>query len=472
MFKSVFSRLFWTNVAIILIVITFASATTAVFLDNYISNRQYNTVVRTSKTIEYLTVAMQIENSDFRTTQIYNNTLAMWGDFIDSDITVINNSGEVIASTAGIKRVPAKYIKGVLENETIREKGTFGNYYEKKAFIVGVPLKYSGSIAGGMFFVSKTHAMTEDVLELLLIFLLSCSIAVLISFAIVYWQAKRITAPIKDINKAVREIASGNFSKRLPIRAADETGQLVSSFNYMADSLEDLETMRTTFISDVSHELRTPMTSISGFVGGILDGTIPPEKERDYLTIVYNESKRLTKLTNDMLEMSKMSSSEYKLDISAFDVNELIRICIIQLGQKIDSKTLELEVEFEKDSMAVLADKDAIQRVIINILDNAIKFSYENTKIIVASGEKNGKAYVSIGNFGLGIEPENMKNIFDRFYKTDKSRTNDKSGAGIGLSLVKNIISLHKQKIWAECIDAKEGSSAKFTKFTFTLELS
>ena len=267
------------------------------------------------------------------------------------------------------------------------------------------------------------------------------------------------------------DIASGDFSKRITANR-DEIGQLASSFNYMADSLERHEKTRTSFISDISHELRTPMTSISGFVGGILDGTIPEEKRDEYLQIVYDESIRLTKLANDMLEMTKMQSHEYKLDISEFDINELVRICIIQLEQKIDSKNLEIEAEFENDKMMVLADKDAIKRVIINILDNAVKFSYNNTKIKIQTKNIKRHAYVAIGNFGAGMSTEEMQNVFDRFYKTDKSRSEDKKGVGLGMSFAKNIINLHKQKIWVESIDAKEDTSVKYTQFTFTLELS
>jgi len=187
--------------------------------------------------------------------------------------------------------------------------------------------------------------------------------------------------------------------------------------------------------------------------------------------LVYDESIRLAKLTNDMLEMSKMSSSKYKPDISEFEINELIRRCIIQLEKQISDKNLELEVNFDAEAIRVLGDKDAIQRVIINILDNAVKFSFENTKIIISTWFKDKKAYVSIGNFGTGINNEDIKHIFDRFYKTDKSRTSDKKGAGLGLSMVKNIISLHKQQIWVDSSETKSGTGVKFTKFTFTLQL-
>jgi signal transduction histidine kinase len=288
----------------------------------------------------------------------------------------------------------------------------------------------------------------------------------------VYSQSKRISKPIGAINKAVSNIASGKYEQRVAVRSKDEIGQLASNFNFMADSIEKLESTRSEFISDVAHELRTPMTSISGFVEGVLDGTIPPERRDEYLKIVLDESKRLTKMVNDMLEMSKMSSSEYKLDITEFDLNELTRICIIGLGGRIDEKNLEMNVNFEKDTLRVLADKDAINRVVINLLDNAIKFSYPNTTIRIRTWIEGGKAKFCIGNFGDGIDSEDLSNVFSRFYKTDKSRVNEKSGAGLGLSFVKNILTLHKQSVWVESLDTKKGSDAKYTKFTFTLELA
>ena len=240
----------------------------------------------------------------------------------------------------------------------------------------------------------------------------------------------------------------------------------------MADSLEQLEKMRAGFVSDVSHELKTPMTSISGFIQGILDGTIPKEKQNEYLSIVLEESKRLTRLVNDMLEMSKMQSSEYKLNVSDFDMNELIRRCIIELEQRVYEKELDLDVDFASDSLMVCADKDAIKRVFINLFDNALKFSYPHTTITIKTYTDKKNAVISIGNFGKGIDGKDIKNIFDRFFKTDTSRTGNKSGAGLGLSFVKNIITLHKQNIWVQSNEAKPGSDVKFTEFTFTLELT
>lgn len=470
MFRSIFGRLFKTYFITMLIAVFSASAAMCGFVGYYTAQKQYDVAVKTSKNIEYLTILMQIENSDIRLRNVYNSTLASWAEFSGSDITVVDKNGDVFASTTDIIRVPAKLLTGVLSGNTIKSGGYFGNHYDHRVFTVGIPLYYQNNIVGAMYFNTPIPDLNKDVYDFMYMLALSSAVSLTVALILIYFQSKRISAPIKAINTAVNDIASGKFDRRLNVTSSDEIGQLASSFNYMAETLSRMNDTHTEFISDISHELRTPMTSVSGFVGGMLDGTIPPEKHQDYLKLVYDESVRLTKLTNDMLEMSKMSSAEYKLDVSEFDINELMRRCIIQLEQRISAKNLELEINFGAEIIKVLADKDAIQRVILNILDNAIKFSFENTKIIISTRYTDGKAYVGIGNFGIGIESGETKHIFDRFYKTDKSRTKDKKGAGLGLSMVKNIISLHKQQIWVDSTETKSGTGVKFTQFTFTLK--
>lgn len=471
MFKSILSRLFWTYATILILVFTSVATSVGIFINHFAARQHIDNVERVAETVEYWTGAMQIESSDYRMQKSYNQILKGWAEFLHSDIIITNLSGEVVASTCNITTVPDDMANTVLGGKTIHKRSTFNGAYDKKVMVVGMPVEYQGAIVGGMYFNTGLFNMRKTTLTMFYMVLIASAFSILAAAALVYMQSKKISKPLAEINAAVRNIASGNFDKRVAVTSSDEIGQLASSFNFMADSVEAIENTRNEFISDVSHELRTPMTSISGFVEGIMDGTIPPEKQNEYLQIVLDESRRLTKMVNDMLEMSKMSSSEYKLDISAFDLNELARICIISMGNRIDEKNLELNVDFEKDSLMVLADKDAIQRVIINLMDNAIKFSYPNTTIGIHTWVEGGRARFCIGNFGDGISGADLSNIFNRFYKTDKSRMNEKSGAGLGLSFVKNIMTLHKQSVWVESIDAKEGSDAKYTKFTFTLEL-
>ena len=307
-------------------------------------------------------------------------------------------------------------------------------------------------------------------MELIIMFLFSSSFAILFAFILVYIQAKKISAPIIQINKAAQMIASGKFNQRVDVTSCDEIGQLASTFNFMASSIEKSEQQRQRFVSDVSHELRTPMTSISGFVQGMLDGTISDDKRDDYLRIVLDESTRLTKLVNDMLEMSKMSSDEFKLDITPFDINDLICSCLISLESRIDNKRLEVNVDFRPDRLITLGDKYQIKRVVLNLLDNAIKFSYEGTEIQINTWIENGQSSAALADVGDGISDDDLKNVFDRFFKTDKSRAKDKTGAGLGLSLVQNIIRLHNQQITVKSDPIKD-SNARLTTFEFTLEV-
>lgn len=472
MFKSIFGRLFWTYAAILALVFTTVSLSVGLFVNKFAVSKHMENVLSVADTIEYWTGALQIESTDYRSRAAYKQMLVSWANFLKSDMIITNTDGEVIETTCNVNTAPDSLVSTVVSGKVINKSSTFNGAYDKKMMVIGIPIKYQGGIVGAMFVNTGMFDIKRTALELFYIFIASSAVSILAAFALVYMQSKRISKPIVKINEAARNIASGKYDKRVAVTSNDEIGQLASSFNFMADSVAELENTRSEFISDVAHELRTPMTSISGFIEGIMDGTIPPEKEKDYLKIVLDETKRLTKMVNDMLEMSKMSSSEYKLDITKFDINEMTRICIIGLGNRIDEKNLDLNVDFEKDSLMVLADKDAINRVIINLLDNAIKFSYPNTTIGIRTWVEGGRAKFCVGNFGDGISGSDLSNIFNRFYKTDKSRAKEKSGAGLGLSFVKNIITLHKQNVWVESVDTKEGSSVKYTKFTFTLELA
>lgn len=474
MFKSIFQRLFWTNATILLLVFVSVAVSVSIFVSHYTMTKQINDIVSVSDTVEHLSVAMQIENPDERFKEAYRNTLKSWAQFLNADIIVVNQNGELTDTTCDILTVPENSLSDILGGQRSIKKTTFNGTYPKKVLSIGLPVRYQGAIVGAMFFNTRLPQLRQTTTELIFLFILASAFSICAAFILVYVQSRRISKPIGDINRAAQDIAAGNFSERVNITSKDEIGQLASSFNFMASSIEDLEHQRQSFVSDVSHELRTPMTSMTGFVEGILDGTIPEEKRSDYLRIVLSETKRLTRLVNDLLEMTKMSSSEYKLEIKKFDLNELMRICIIELESRITERNLDLNVDFSQETLNVLGDEDAIKRVVINLMDNAIKFSYPNTTIGISAWIEDGRAHVCIGNFGDGIDGADLSNIFNRFYKTDKSRTNaeNRNGAGLGLSFVKNILTLHKQSIWVESIDTKEGSKAKYTKFTFTLELA
>lgn len=468
MFKTIFSRLFWTSTAIIFFTVVVVSASMFGLLSKYVEDERFYSAKKASGSIEYLTLAIAKEGFDSRDMELYKTTLESWSMLVNADISVIDSRAKPFASTNTECTIPEKYSKDVLDGKTVSGRVGILDNSSKFYYMIGIPIQNKTQVGGGIFYFFSPGVGGSTVKSFSSTLFMTLIIALLISLILIYFESRHLTKPLRELNNAVLEIASGKFDKRVNIKANDEVSQLASSFNYMADSLTRLEEMRTSFISDISHELRTPMTSISGFVQGILDGTIPKDKEKEYLEIVLDESTRLAKLTNEMFEMTKMNSPEYKLSVKKFDVNEVIRRCIISAEQKVEAKGLELDVWFEKDVQNVLADPDAIKRVIINLLDNAIKFSYEKNTIVIRAYEKNRKIYVDTINYGEGILAEDIPHIFDRFYKSDKSRGRNKAGAGLGLSFVKNILNLHAQTITVT--STPSGENTMKTVFSFTLE--
>lgn len=291
----------------------------------------------------------------------------------------------------------------------------------------------------------------------------SIILAMIFATTIVKYSAKKLVIdPLEAINNAAKRLAIGDVNKRVEVISDNEIGELAQSFNIMAESIEQSDTTRKEFISNVSHELRSPITSIKGFIGGILDGVIPRDKENYYLNIVYDEVDRLTRLVNDLLDISAMEAGKFNLDISEFDINQTISLCILNLENKIKTKGLNLKCTFSDNRAFVIGDRDRIIQVITNLMENAVKYSLENGQVEVKVSSKGEKIFVSIFNSGDMISKEDINNIWDRFYKSDKSRTN-KISTGLGLPIVRLILSQHNEDIWVENVEGKG------VKFTFTL---
>ena len=274
-----------------------------------------------------------------------------------------------------------------------------------------------------------------------------------------------IIRPIDNINNVAKRLAKGEVEKRVVVNCNNEIGELAESFNMMAECLEKSDTKRREFISNVSHELRSPITSIKGFIGGILDGVIPRDRENYYLKIVYDEVDRLARLVNDLLDMSAMESGKFNLAITEFDINQVISLCILNLEHKIQEKGLNVKATFYNNRAYVLGDRDRIIQVVTNIIENSIKYSNDDGEIKIDVYSKGEKIYVDIFNSGECIEEKELNKIWDRFYKSDKSRTN-KLSTGLGLPIVRSILSQHNEDIWVKNIEGKVVS------FIFTLKKS
>ena len=322
----------------------------------------------------------------------------------------------------------------------------------------------SNTPCGALFAISTDSSLTKlsSVMIRAVIFAMLC---VMVTALIpVYYLSKRITDPLKKISNAAHAFAKGDFSVRVNVVGNDEIAQLSESFNSMAEELQNQEKTRSAFIANISHDLRTPMTSISGFIDSMLEGAIPPDKYSHYLQIVATEMKRLSRLVSTLLEISKFEAGERKLNISEFDICEMARQIVISFEKKIEEKNLNVEFDLDDFNINVKADKDKIYQILYNICDNGIKFSKESGKYVVSVREKGKQVFVSVFNEGIGISSEDLPFIFDRFYKSDRSRGLDKTGVGLGLYICKTIVEAHGQEIWARSV------YGEYCEFVFTLE--
>ena len=268
----------------------------------------------------------------------------------------------------------------------------------------------------------------------------------LLSAAVVFFIARQLSRPLSVMAQAAGDMARGNFEARVPEEGGREIQELARAFNQMTAQLSTLEKSRRDFVANVSHELRSPITSIQGFAQGMLDGTIPPEEHEKYLRVVADETHRLSKLIASLLNLSRMENEETSLAYTDFDVNELARRVLISRMTQIEEKSLEIDVQFAQEQCFVRADADQIQQVIINLLDNAIKFTPEGGAITLSTQETEGHISLRVKDTGIGILPQDAPHIFDRFYKADKAHTVGK-GTGLGLAICYRIMERHGQTI-------------------------
>ncbi len=333
--------------------------------------------------------------------------------------------------------------------EEVAEAGAAGYYIygmltgtdNAPAFNLGNRFTVNGE-AYYLFSRVSSRELTDYLRSLLLTFAAVAIVIVAILFPIVYFSVKRLTNPIKDMTIAAKRFGEGDFSQKVAINEENELGYLANTLNEMAASLEIIEETRKSFVSNVSHELKTPMTSIGGFIDGILDGTIPEDKHRYYLGIVSDEVKRLARLVRSMLNIAKYETGEIAMKTEDFDIVPLVIKTVLLFEKRIEDKNVEI-IGLDTGRFFVNADTDLIQQVIYNLVENAVKFVNDGGYIKFSFSQEKDKTLICIRNSGEGLNSEELPQVFDRFYKTDASRGKDKTGVGLGLSIVRSIVKLH-----------------------------
>lgn len=388
----------------------------------------------------------------------------------EESIFIVDNDGVIVSCSD--RNLYSEYIGATLgstffeaiKDETRDHVSNLGGVLDAQSYIVSQAIISGGETWGYAVIAYDSSRIFETFQTFFAIFFLVSSIVLTIAVLITMVTTKRQTAPINEMAAAAKKFGHGDFSVRIRDRGrTDEIGALTAAFNTMAESLEKSEERRSEFIANVSHELKTPMTTISGFADGILDGTIPPERERQYLETISSETKRLNRMVRGMLELSKIQADDpLALRHKSFDISEILILTLLSLEGKINDKHLDIDISLPETHFIVLGDGDSITQVAYNLLDNAIKFSPERGTICLSLWKQEDKAYVSVKNSGRTIPEAQLSLIFDRFHKLDRSRSEDRDGVGLGLYIVKTILGNHGE-------DISVTSSEGVTEFVFTL---
>ena len=324
---------------------------------------------------------------------------------------------------------------------------TFGGYFSEDTLVIGQPL-YSWNNYMGTIILTSPMTFKQDIKSRMLsTTFVPFLILMLIAMIALMLMSNSLLKPIREIIKTSKSYAQGNFNARVNVTAKNEFGELARYMEEMADELSRSNEYRKSFISNISHDFRSPLTSIKGYIEAMLDGTIPSEMHEKYITSVLNETERLTKLTNSLLTLNNLNTKGMLLDKTDFDINQVIRNTASTFEGTCHNKSIAIEMILTGNEMYVHADMGKIQQVLYNLMDNAIKFSHHDSVIHIETSEKKNKLFVSVKDTGIGIPKEDLKLIWDRFYKSDLSRGKDKKGTGLGLSIVKEIINAHDEHI-------------------------
>lgn len=368
------------------------------------------------------------------------------------------NTSEAIATEPVLEQLARIQL-----GDEIRVQGLFPDLGES-IVTIGVPWKYSdGYVVGAVLLHISIDSLRVDYTDLLMKIMPVGAIALIPGIILSYFLARSQSRPIKQISTAVKDFARGDLTSRVAVTCGGELQTLGDSINDMVKALSELEDSRRSFVANVSHELRSPLTSMRGYVQGMLDGTIPAEEHGRYLQVVMDETQRLTTLVNDLLSLSRIESGKFPMEKQPYDICEQLRRVIISFERRIDEKNIQVEVDMPDSALYVNADQNRINQVISNLVDNAIKFMPPQDGVLNLSLHAAGSRVICrVADNGAGISPEDLPHIFDRFYKADKAHTSG-MGTGLGLAIVKSILDQHGAAITA----ASDGNG---TAFEFSLE--
>nr|WP_326171743.1 ATP-binding protein [uncultured Oscillibacter sp.] len=472
-FRRHFQGLYWQQllamVSMVLLTLFLLGASFFSLSYNYARNQERNELRDQVQMVARL-AAGYLENDPAYDREDFRQLAVVAANVSDVEFLICDTGGHVLLSTdkaleGRVVTMPEEMVQTVLEEGVCARRDDLGGLYAGKRFILGVPaLSSSGQSTAGMAFAVSTNASLNAMWQGFIgLFFMTAFVVLMVTFMASSVTAMRQIQPIREMVQATRQYAAGDFDIRVnDYGQVNEIGELAASFNNMAESLQQTERQRQEFIANISHELKTPMTTIAGYTDGILDGTIPPENERQYLQIISDESRRLSRMVRRMLDVSQLQVMDPLRGGGHFDICESMRRVLVSMERKITDRQLDVEADIPEESILVLGDNDMITQVIYNLLENAAKFATAGSTLYLGVSLLDGKARVTVRNVGDTIPAEELPLLFERFHKSDKSRSEDKDGVGLGLYIVKTILEQHKEKI-------NVTSESGVTTFSFSL---
>lgn len=473
MFKSFLSRVIVTFTLIVVIIIT-----SMVLVQNYYYTNLYtqNVIeeIETETTGLAVKVGKYYDNNSYGAQVRYTEAMEFLSSKYNALIWVVDTQGNIVeskgaeSSFAGY-RIPesmvGKYITPALTGRTVRTTDFFQAEKDDPIVTIFVPVEASDGVVAVLAVnahVANLSSFTKTISQSMWMIPF---IAFFISAVFVYLASTFISRPLNELNKLAMEAGKGNFNYRYDINSKTEIAHIGENLNKMMSRLSKMEKFRSDFVQNASHELKAPITVISGYCQALMDDDMDREKQKEYLHIILSETDRMKQLIETLMSLSRIESGNDTLNKEHFNINDVLSRNLLAFEIEIEKKNLDIEVNYENDKLEVCADKAKIEQVVINLLQNAIKYTREDDKIIITTRQVKAKAYIEIMDTGIGIEKKEMDNIFDRFYTVDKAKTPGKSGSGIGLSLVKKILELHDSHIYVDSV------KDEYTKFYFYLDM-
>lgn len=467
--RSIYTKFIFIYIIAAILSFAFVAVGTSQMVQNHVVTEKAETLYREASLLSTDYAEDYYRSRTASSLEAVHSHLNAIATYLGADIWMIDLDGKVILES-GKKLMNPEKNNHVLQNFDPTSFGAsyymtgnfFGEFSEETLSVIS-PVNYNYRVRGYLVIHTEMSALIAHKEEILNIMYLTLAALLLLALVVLLIVGYSIYAPMKKITKAASEYAAGNLSYQVDLDTEDEFGRLANSMNFMANELNEMEQYEQKFIANISHDFRSPLTSIKGYVEAMMDGTIPVEFQERYFNIVLFETDRLKKLTEELLTLNSFGMKRGMLDISTFDINAVIKNTAVSFEGQCRKRKISLELLFESKQLAVKADMGKIQQVLYNLLDNAIKFSEDNSSIEIETTIKHEKVFVSVKDHGAGIPKESQKKIWERFYKIDASRGKDKRGTGLGLAIVKEIIQAHDEHI---NMISTEGVG---TEFTFSL---